>query len=58
MECVQLSSGVQMSSDVRKDVVGINANSKDPDQLSEIYSLIRNFAIHMYLVPNDSVSGQ
>ena len=29
-------------------VFGVNANSKDPDQPAEIYSLIRNFAILCY----------
>ena len=35
---------------MRKGVVGVNANSKDPDQPAEIYSLIRNFAILRYIV--------
>ena len=31
--------------DMRKDVYGINANSKAPDLPAEIYSLIRTFAV-------------
>ena len=30
---------------MRKRGFGVNANSTDPDQVAEIYSLIRNFAI-------------
>ena len=40
------------SRDMRKDVFGVTANSKDPDQPTEIYSLITNFAILRYVLQN------
>ena len=30
---------------MRKSILGVNANSKDPEKPTEIHSLIRNFAI-------------
>ena len=41
-----------------ESVFGLNVNSKDADQPSEIYSLITNFAILCSTVPNDSICGQ
>ena len=39
-----------MNHNIRKDVFGIDANNKETDQLAEIYSLIRKFAILRYIL--------
>ena len=35
--------------DMRNGLLGVTANSKDPDQTAEIYSLIKNFSIMFYI---------
>ena len=57
---VLIEAWTDMSQDMRKRCLGVNANSKDPGQPAEIYCLIRNFAILLLssIVPNDSVGRQ
>ena len=44
-----------MSRDTRKGVFRVNANSKDPVQPVEIYSLIRNIAILDYVLEHPKI---
>ena len=49
--CILTTKGlIYMSCDMRKGVFWVNANSKDPDQPAEIFSLIRNFSTLCYVL--------